>query len=107
MMPVMMPEVGGMPEAMATPMHSGRATRKTTNDAMMSRPTGLAEPLSIVVAVTILTLPHPRRPALLSRLSPGQPWRVGQIGVAEAAAKGTLVTHVSGGGGSLRRRAST
>ena len=38
MMPVMMPAVGGMPEASEMPMHSGSATRKTTIDARKSRP---------------------------------------------------------------------
>ena len=33
MMPVMRPAVGGMPEAIEMPMHSGSATRKTTIDA--------------------------------------------------------------------------
>src|SRR5438094_8105659 len=33
MMPVRMPEAAGAPEAMAMPMHSGSATRKTTKEA--------------------------------------------------------------------------
>lgn len=37
MMPVTRPLAGGMPEAMAMPMHSGRATRKTTTEASASR----------------------------------------------------------------------
>ncbi|MCY1556717.1 hypothetical protein D9M68_934900 [compost metagenome] len=36
-MPVTKPLAGGMPEAMAMPMHKGRATRKTTKDARASR----------------------------------------------------------------------
>ena len=37
MMPVIRPFSGGTPEAMAMPMHSGIATRKTTIDAVKSR----------------------------------------------------------------------
>ncbi len=33
MIPVMMPAVGGMPDAMEIPMHNGRATRNTTTEA--------------------------------------------------------------------------
>jgi len=36
-MPVITPLAGGMPDAMAMPMHNGRATRKTTTDAIKSR----------------------------------------------------------------------
>ena len=36
-MPVMMPVVGGMPEAIEMPMQSGNATRKTTTEARKSR----------------------------------------------------------------------
>ena len=38
MMPVIRPFSGGTPEAMAMPMQSGIATRKTTIDAVKSRP---------------------------------------------------------------------
>jgi len=31
-MPVMSPADGGIPDAMATPMHKGKATRNTTSD---------------------------------------------------------------------------
>jgi hypothetical protein len=37
-MPVMMPAVGGMPDASEIPMHRGRATRKTTIEDRKSRP---------------------------------------------------------------------
>ena len=37
MMPVIKPAAGGAPEAMAMPMQSGSATRKTTTDARASR----------------------------------------------------------------------
>jgi hypothetical protein len=37
MMPVIKPLAGGMPEAMAMPMHRGRATRNTTTEAINSR----------------------------------------------------------------------
>ena len=37
-MPVMIPAVGGMPDASEMPMQRGRATRKTTMDARKSRP---------------------------------------------------------------------
>jgi hypothetical protein len=36
MTPVINPSAGGTPEAMAMPMHKGRATRKTTIDARKS-----------------------------------------------------------------------
>ncbi len=38
MMPVMMPAVGGMPDAIEMPMQSGSATRNTTTEASRSRP---------------------------------------------------------------------
>jgi hypothetical protein len=38
MIPVMIPAVGGIPEAMEIPMQSGKATRKTTMEAKRSRP---------------------------------------------------------------------
>ncbi|MNR24960.1 hypothetical protein D3C85_1420770 [compost metagenome] len=37
MIPVIRPLAGGMPEAMAMPMHKGRATRNTTTEASNSR----------------------------------------------------------------------
>ncbi len=37
MMPVIKPLAGGIPEAMAIPMHKGRATRNTTTEASSSR----------------------------------------------------------------------
>ena len=41
MMPLTIPSAGGAPEAMATPRHNGRATRKTTSEAPISRRSGL------------------------------------------------------------------
>ncbi len=53
MMPVMMPAVGGSPEAMAIPMHSGSATRKTTTEASRSLPKTDDEPPGEVVDVVM------------------------------------------------------
>ncbi len=35
-MPLIKPSAGGTPDAMAMPMHKGKATRKTTTDASRS-----------------------------------------------------------------------
>src|SRR5689334_18684661 len=40
MMPVISPAAGGAPEAIAMPIHSGNATRKTTTEASKSRANG-------------------------------------------------------------------
>ena len=46
--PVMMPAVGGMPDAIEMPMQSGSATRKTTTEASRSRPQ-----VEVVAAVVV------------------------------------------------------
>ena len=58
MMPVMMPAVGGMPEAIEIPIQSGSATRKTTTEAKRSAPS--VEFFAVVVScVAAMLLPVP------------------------------------------------
>ena len=53
--PVMMPVVGGKPDAIEMPMHNGSATRKTTIEARRSRPNvlvaGAKAPFDVVISV--------------------------------------------------------
>jgi uncharacterized YccA/Bax inhibitor family protein len=52
-MPEIRPNAGGTPDAMAMPMHRGRATRNTTSEAIISRPHFT---LSVVVVVSVVVI---------------------------------------------------
>src|SRR5437868_1291871 len=64
-MPVMMPVVGGKPDAIEMPIHNGRATRKTTIEARKSRPNvlvaGAETPFDVVMSVPRPGAEHPPR----------------------------------------------
>ena len=53
----MTPAVGGSPEASATPIHSGSATRKTTTDAKASRPNVALRPVPASAELIIWYFP--------------------------------------------------